>query len=191
MLWRVITISSVNTLWNWPEIVFSCCYCCCYIIHGIFSYIFFQTRERFDTTKIEAASLMSRVQQVNTTFRLLVLVTHSSTIQLQTIHCYIPGACLYTEKLCLRFECAGQRPKDFRFLECTHLYYLKHSLFSSESPKWWTSVSRSPHKTRVSRCPKERYSIFMTMKIARALGMDLTFTCYYLCTFFLEGGELM
>ena len=34
--------------------------------------IFFQTRERFDTTKIEAAGLMSRVQQVNTFFQLRV-----------------------------------------------------------------------------------------------------------------------
>lgn len=32
----------------------------------------FQTRERFDTTKIEAAGLMSRVQQVNTFFQLRV-----------------------------------------------------------------------------------------------------------------------
>ena len=56
---------SFNTQRNKPEQACS----------HITSCIFFQTRERFDTTKTEAASLMSRVQQVIFSF-----VTFSNSI---------------------------------------------------------------------------------------------------------------
>lgn len=128
------TISSVKTMWNWPVIVV-CLDCwhnrdiCCvllflsllllFLLHHLwFSYFYFyfsDQREIWHNKNWSCQPDESGATGEHLLW-LRVLVMHSSLIQLRTVHCHIPGACLNTEILYLGFECAGLRPKELRFL---------------------------------------------------------------------------